>query len=40
MDLLFSARRPDIVIVKKKKENDVPADHGIKLKVSGMRDKY
>ena len=46
-DHLFSARRPDLMIVEKKKERicwkgnfTVPGDHWVKLKESENRDKY
>ena len=45
-DYLISARRPDLIIINKKKENlqncrlCVPADHRIKLKECEKRDKY
>ena len=46
-DHLISARRPDLIIINKKKRKiskivdfAVPADHGIKLKESEKRDKY
>ena len=45
-DHLISARRPDLVIDNKKKQNcrvsgfAVPVDHRVKLKVSEKRDKY
>ena len=46
-DYLISARRPDLVIVNKKKERtcrivdfSVPADHRIKLKENKKKDKY
>ena len=43
---LISARRPDFIIIKKKKRTcnivnfAVPADHRIKLKESEKKDKY
>ena len=43
---LISARRPDLVIIKKKKKTckivdfTVPADNRIKLKENEMKDKY
>ena len=43
---LISARRPDLIIIKKKKRTckivdfAVPADHRIKLKESEKKDKY
>ena len=47
MDHLISARRPDLIIINKKKKKiceivdfAVPADHRIKLKECGKRDKY
>ena len=46
MDYRISARRPDLIINKKKKRNckivdfAVPADHRIKLKECEKRDKY
>ena len=45
-DHLISARRPDLVIVNKKKRNcqivdyAVPADHRVRLKESEKKDKY
>ena len=45
-DHLISARRPDLIMINKKKRNckivdfAVPADHRIKLKESEKRDKY
>ena len=45
-DHLISARRPDLIIINKKKrvykivDFAVPADHRIKLKECEMRDKY
>ena len=47
-DHLISARRPDFIIINKKKEKKiykivdfpVPADHRIKLKKCEKRDKY
>ena len=45
-DHLISARRPDLKVINKKKENlqnldfAVPADHRIKLKESEKKDKY
>ena len=45
-DHLISARRPDLIIINKKKtickvvDFAVPADHRTKLKESGKRDKY
>ena len=49
-DHLISARRSDLIIIKKKKRKEkrickivdfaVPADHGIKLKESEKKDKY
>ena len=47
MDYLISARRPDLIIINKKKKRTckivdfaIPADHRIKLKESGKKDKY
>ena len=48
MDHLISARRPDLIIINKKKKKRiceivdfaVPADHRIKLKESEKKDKY
>ena len=43
---LFTARRPDLIIISKKKRTgkivnfDVPADHRIKLKDCEKKDKY
>ena len=44
---IFSARRPDLIIINKKRENDaiivdfaVPDDHRIKLKESEKKDEY
>ena len=43
---LISTRRPDLIIINKKKENckifhfAVPADHRIKLKECEKKDKY
>ena len=45
-DDLISTRRPDLIIINKKKRNGkivdftVPADHRIKLKESKKKDKY
>ena len=45
-DHLFSARRPDFIIINKKERScrivdfDVPADHRVKLKESDKMDKY
>ena len=45
-DHLISARRPDLTVINKKKENlqycrfIVPADHRIKLKESEKKDLY
>ena len=40
-DYLISARRLDLMIVKKKKSDfAVPADHRVKIKESEKRDKY
>ena len=45
-DLLISARRPDLIIINKKKSTckivdfAVPADHRIKLKECEKKDKY
>ena len=45
-DHLFPARRPDLIIINKKKrtckivEFAAPADHRIKLKESEKKDKY
>ena len=45
-DLLIPARRPDLIIINKKKEIckivdfTVPADHRINLKESEKKDKY
>ena len=46
-DHLISARRPDLIKVKKKKKRtcrigdfDVPVDHKVKLKESEKKDKY
>ena len=45
-DPLISARRPDLIIVNKKKRTckivdfAVPADHRVKLKESEKKDKY
>ena len=41
-DHLFSARRPDLIIISKKKIVDfaVLADHWVKLKESGKKNKY
>ena len=42
-DHLISARRPDLIIINKKKKSvdfAVPADHRIKLKECEKRDKY
>ena len=46
-DHLISARRPDFIIINKKKERTckivdlaVPADHKIKLKENEKKDKY
>ena len=45
-DLLISARRPDLIIIKKKKRNykiidfAVPDDHRIKLRESEKKNKY
>ena len=39
-DHLILARRPDLIVINKKKENfSVPADHWIKLKESEKMDK-
>ena len=49
MNHLISVRRPDLIIIKKKKKEKkickiinftVPTDHRIKLKECGKRDKY
>ena len=46
MDHLISARKPDLIIINKKKRTckifdfALPADHGIKLKECEMKDKY
>ena len=41
MDLLISARRPDIIVINKKiVDFAVPADHRIKLKECEKKDKY
>ena len=45
-DHLISARRPDLILIKKKKRSckivdfAVPADHRIKLKECEQKDKY
>ena len=45
-DHLISARRPDLIVINKKKRTckivdfTVPADHRIKLKESEKKDKY
>ena len=45
-DQLISARRPDLVVINKKKrickivDSAVPVDHRIKLKESEKKDKY
>ena len=45
-DPLISARRPDLIVIKKKKKKEtcknvaVPTDHKIKLKKSEKTDKY
>ena len=45
-DHIISARRPDLIVINKKKRTckvvdfDVPADHRIKLKESEKKDKY
>ena len=46
MDHLFSARRPDLIIINKKKrickiaDFAIRADHRVKLKESEKKDKY
>ena len=45
MDHLISARRPDLIIIDKKRTGrivdfDLPADHKVKLKENEKRDKY
>ena len=45
MDHLISARRPDLIIINKKLtcrtvDFAVPADHKVKFKKSGKKDKY
>ena len=40
MDHLILVRRPDLVIVNKKENFAVPADHRVKLEEGEKRDKY